>query len=78
MFHVIWNTTLKFFYIISSAWIIFVMMRVYARTREKEKAYRIGGFSLAGSLLLAPFVMLIFDRKVDWSFAEVQYFIALL
>lgn len=48
------------------------MMRVYARTREKEKAYKLGGICLVGSLLLAPFVMMIFDKKKDWSFAEVR------
>jgi len=70
-FHRAWNVVLKPFYIMTSAYIIFLMMRVYARTREREKAWKIGGWSLGGSLLAAPFVMMIFRSRYVWSFSEV-------
>lgn len=62
---------LKPFYIMTSAYIIFLMMRVYARTREREKAWKIGAWSLGGSLVAAPFVMMIFRSRYVWSFSEV-------
>ena len=37
------------------------MTRVYARTREREKAWKLGGYAAAGSLVAAPFVTLIFE-----------------
>lgn len=70
-FHTFWNFTLKIFYLLSSAYIIFIMMRVYARTREKEYAWKLGIGSMGGSLLLAPFVMMIFTKKAAWAFWQV-------
>lgn len=46
------------------------MLRVYARTREREKAWKFGAFCLGGSLLLAPFTMLIFQDKPLWGWME--------
>jgi hypothetical protein len=72
-----WNTSLKAFYILSSLYILFLMMRVYARTREREKAWKLGAFCLATSALLAPILMLIFRKKhpgpgeQGWTFKEV-------
>lgn len=66
-----WNFVLKIFYILSSLYIIFLMMRVYARTREREKAWKFGGACLVGSAVLAPFVMMIFRKKFEWGFMEV-------
>lgn len=66
-----WNTTLKIFYILSSIYILFLMLRVYARTRERETAWKLGAFSLVGSAIAAPFVMMIFEQKVLWDFTEV-------
>ncbi|TVY46254.1 ER lumen protein-retaining receptor A [Lachnellula occidentalis] len=71
MEHSLWNILFKIFYILSSLYILFLMLRVYARTREREKAWQLGGVSFVGSAVLAPFVMLIFTRKVEWSFTEV-------
>lgn len=51
------------------------MMRVYARTREREKAWKIGGWSLGGSLVTAPFIMMIFKEKNIWTFPEVSCFL---
>jgi hypothetical protein len=66
-----WNTTLKIFYILSSIYILFLMLRVYARTRERETAWKLGAFSLIGSAIAAPFVMMIFKQKGFWGFTEV-------
>ena len=50
----LWNFILKNFYIITSFYIIFIMMRVVARTREREKAWRLGAYCLAFAIVLAP------------------------
>jgi ER lumen protein retaining receptor len=55
-----WNFSLKVFYISSSLYIVFLMTRVYARTREREKAWKMGIWSVAGSLVTAPVVAAIF------------------
>ncbi|TID15899.1 Repressible high-affinity phosphate permease [Venturia nashicola] len=48
-----WNFCLKLFYISSSAYIVFLMMSVFARTREKEKAWKFGIYCFAGAAILA-------------------------
>ena len=58
-----WNFSLKVFYITSSLYIVFLMTRVYARTREREKAWKIGIWSLVGSIVSAPVVAAIFEGK---------------
>ncbi|KAG9247813.1 ER lumen protein retaining receptor-domain-containing protein [Calycina marina] len=77
-----WNNTLKTFYILSSVYIIAIMLRVYARTREREKAWKLGGACLAGSAILAPMLMLIFRSKSDefqgWSFTEVSWIFSIV
>ncbi|KAL6714119.1 hypothetical protein ACLMJK_008613 [Lecanora helva] len=71
----VWNFVLKNFYLISSFYIIFLMMRMYARTREREKAWRLGAYCLGGSVLLAPVVTAIADGKktgfvlILWTFS---------
>lgn len=67
-----WNFVLKNFYILSSLYIIFLMMRVYARTREREKAWKFGAVCMTGSVVAAPFIMMIFTTKRKWSFSEVR------
>ena len=56
----IWNFFLKNFYIWSSIYIIIIMTRVFARTREREKAWRLGGYSFGASLVAAPLVTITF------------------
>jgi hypothetical protein len=68
-----WNYVLKIFYILSSLYILFLMLRVYARTREREKAWKLGGVAFVGSAIAAPFIMMIFKKKAIWSFVEVRY-----
>ncbi|GIJ99260.1 ER lumen protein-retaining receptor 3 [Aspergillus viridinutans] len=53
----------KFFYIFSSFYIIFLMMKVYPRTRERERAWKMALGSVVVSLVLAPIVTPIFDDK---------------
>ncbi|MCJ1272878.1 hypothetical protein MMC21_000667 [Puttea exsequens] len=47
-------------------------MRVYARTREREKAWRVGAYCLGGSIILAPIVTATALRK-DTSFVEMLW-----
>ncbi|KAF7586944.1 hypothetical protein BBP40_007999 [Aspergillus hancockii] len=64
----------KLFYIISSFYIIFLMMKVYPRTRERERAWKLAMGSIAVSLLLAPILVWIF--KEMWPehwFAEIWW-----
>ncbi|KAH7347036.1 ER lumen protein retaining receptor-domain-containing protein [Pyrenochaeta sp. MPI-SDFR-AT-0127] len=75
-----WNFTLKIFYTLSSLYIIFLMTSVYARTREREKAWKFGMYCLLGSVVVAPFWYLIFKNwvighntflKMLWVFSEI-------
>ncbi|KAI9816694.1 MAG: hypothetical protein M1832_004982 [Thelocarpon impressellum] len=72
-----WNIIVKHFYIWTSLYVIVLMMRVYPRTREREKGWKLGAFALAGSLVLTPIVLSIFKRqeftfvKLAWAFSEV-------
>jgi hypothetical protein len=65
-----WNYFFKVFYILSSIYTICIMRFVYPRTREREVAWKLGAVVLAGSLVLSPFTMLIFQEY--WSFQEVR------
>jgi hypothetical protein len=62
-----WNFTLKIFYTLSSFYIIFLMTSVYARTREREKAWKYGLYCLLGALLISPFWWLIFRKTILWQ-----------
>lgn len=63
---------LKIFYISSSFYIIYLMMRVYARTRERERAWKLGAIALGGAMLAAPFVTLINKKPHGTNFNEVS------
>ncbi|KAK0731818.1 ER lumen protein retaining receptor-domain-containing protein [Lasiosphaeris hirsuta] len=65
-----WNYFFKVFYILSSMYTLGIMRFVYPRTREKEVAWKMSAIILASSLLLSPFVMLIFIKSSKWSFTE--------
>lgn len=63
----------KLFYIISSFYIILLMMKVYPRTREQEKAWKLGLWSLGGSFVLAPIgTLLSFGGFPSHWFTEVS------
>src|ERR1700753_4195033 len=48
-----WNFCFKLFYIASSGYIVFLMTSVFARTREREKAWKFGIYCFAGAVVLA-------------------------
>ncbi|KAI9801867.1 MAG: hypothetical protein M1833_002181 [Piccolia ochrophora] len=72
-----WNFVLKNFYIWSSLYIIVLMMKIFPRTREREKAWKLGAASLGGAIILAPIITPIFEGKetsikgILWSFSEI-------
>jgi len=75
-----WNFSLKIFYTLSSLYIIFLMTSVYARTREREKAWKFGLYCFAGSVAIAPFWYLIFKDtvvgrnafiRVLWTYSQI-------
>ncbi|PLN76350.1 ER lumen protein retaining receptor-domain-containing protein [Aspergillus taichungensis] len=67
----------KLFYIFSSFYIIFLMMKLYPRTRERERAWKLAIGSVGVSLVLAPIVILIFHggfpghwfTEIFWAFS---------
>ncbi|KAL9000955.1 MAG: hypothetical protein Q9169_000439 [Polycauliona sp. 2 TL-2023] len=71
--HLPWNFILKLFYLGSSFYIILLMTRVYARTREREKAWKFGSFCLGGSIAAAPLVLLIFKKWHHYDFHVVMW-----
>jgi hypothetical protein len=54
----------QLFYTLSSFYIIFLMTSVYARTREREKAWKFGLYCLVGSMVVAPIWYLIFWKWI--------------
>lgn len=68
----LWNFVLKIFYILSSLYIIFLMMRVYARTREREKAWKLGAICMGGAVVAAPFVTFFAHHWADSAIYEVR------
>ncbi|NJM89021.1 MAG: hypothetical protein HC847_19545 [Hydrococcus sp. RU_2_2] len=65
-----WNFVLKNFYIWSSIYILFLMLRIYPRTREREKAWRLAIYATLGSLIASPIVTIIFK---GFSLIETLY-----
>ena len=68
-----WNFILKNFYIWSSIYIIILMTRVYARTREREKAWKLGGYAFGASLVAAPLVSFIFNGVKNSTVIEMLW-----
>ncbi|ORY55472.1 ER lumen protein retaining receptor [Pseudomassariella vexata] len=71
-----WNLFFKIFYIFSSIYIVVIMRWLFPRTREKEIAWKLGAAVLGGSLVLSPFVMMIFEKNWSlgwwlWDFSEI-------
>ncbi|KAM4068059.1 ER lumen protein retaining receptor domain-containing protein [Hirsutella rhossiliensis] len=64
--HSVWNLLFKIFYITSSFYILGVMQWLYPRSRERELSWKMGAAVLGASLLLSPFMMMIFEKV--WSF----------
>jgi len=82
--HLNWyNFFFKIFYITSSFYIIFLMLKVYSRSRETEKEYKITACILAFSLLMTPVCMGIFKRhfsfiELCWNFSLILESLAVL
>ena len=68
-----WNFVLNLFYISSSAYIVYLMMRVFARTREKEYGWKLATWSLAACLVSSPLVCMVFRGWKYTTFTEVRY-----
>ena len=58
-----WNFFLKNVYIWTSVYIIYAMMRRYARTREREKAWRLAAYILVGSAVVGPLASVMY---INW------------
>lgn len=69
----VWNTCLKIVYITTSAYVVFLMMRVFARTREKEYGWKLATWSLAGSMAATPVVLWLFEGWDYFSFMELLW-----
>ncbi|EPS30294.1 hypothetical protein PDE_05245 [Penicillium oxalicum 114-2] len=71
---VIWNVSFKLFFLLSTFYTIFIMMKVFPRTRERERAWKLGIYSVVGSVVLAPMVILVFEQgfRGDW-FLEILW-----
>jgi hypothetical protein len=58
-----WNFFFRIIYITSSFYILFLMTRVFARTREREVAWKMGAYLFGASIVLAPILALIFPDE---------------
>jgi hypothetical protein len=58
----LWNFCFKLFYIASSGYIVFLMTSVFARTREREKAWKFGIYCFAGAVVLSIPVTAMFQN----------------
>ncbi|KAF1825541.1 uncharacterized protein K489DRAFT_378082 [Dissoconium aciculare CBS 342.82] len=81
----VWNTSLKIVYITTSAYVVFLMMRVFARTREKEYGWKLATWSLVGSLAAAPVVLWLFEGwgyftliELLWTFSVILEAVCIL
>lgn len=65
---VVYNTLFKITYLVSSLYILFLMMRVFPRSRESEAQWRLSGYILLFSTVCAPVFHAVFrDRSYSWS-----------
>lgn len=70
-FGIFWNLCFKMVFLGTSFYLIFLMMKVYPRTRERERAWKLGIYSVIGSLVLAPIMISIFEEWPSQWFLEV-------
>lgn len=64
--HSIYNFLFKLFYIGSSLYILFLMLRVYARTREEEREWKVAAIILGGSAVAAPILRMFEGGESGW------------
>ena len=71
----LWNKTLKFFYLLSSGYTLVLMLRIYPRSREREKAWRLAVYALVGSILASLVSTAIFEfHKLSQPFEVIYNF----
>lgn len=58
----LWNFCFKILYISSSFFIVFLMLRVFARTREREASWKLAIWSLLGCVITTPLTNLVFHQ----------------
>lgn len=69
----VYNPFFKLFYILSSFYIILLMMKMYPRTRETERAWKLALVAVGGSLVLSPILIPIFYKGYPYHwFTEVR------
>ncbi|KAH8152098.1 uncharacterized protein LAJ45_04092 [Morchella importuna] len=73
-----YNTIFKLYYIGSSLYILFLMVKVYARTREEEKEWKVAAIILGASAIAAPIMKGIFGGAGDWFLETLRTFSLIL
>lgn len=71
-----WNFILKNVYIWSSLYIVYVMTRRFARTREREKAWKLAGYILTFAAVTGPIVSVLYRvsyLKSSTGFVEILW-----
>lgn len=66
----LWNFLFKIVYILSSLYIIGIMQWMFPRSRERELSWKMGAGVLTIAAVLAPFMMMMFEKK--WTFRTVR------
>ncbi|KAG6223410.1 hypothetical protein E4U26_004560 [Claviceps purpurea] len=67
----LWNFLFKIVYILSSLYIIGIMQWMFPRSRERELSWKMGAGVLAIAAVLAPFMMMMFEKK--WTFRTLMW-----
>lgn len=68
--HNLWNFMFKIFYISTSVYIL-ALLRLYPRSRERERAWKLGGIILGASAVLAPFVTMAAKKSGTPKFSAI-------
>ncbi|KAL2868031.1 ER lumen protein-retaining receptor [Aspergillus lucknowensis] len=71
--HEPYNVIFKFFYLISSFYTMYLMMKVFPRTRERERAWKMALGSVVVSFVLAPVVIPIFSGFTTLWFEDILW-----
>ena len=78
LFISLYNTSMKIFYIASSFYILFVMIKVYPFSRESHKAYGMTAYAVAGSVIA---VVPVTGLAYGWTYifgVEVRFYVPFL
>jgi hypothetical protein len=67
----IYNTLFKITYILTSFYILYLMLRVYPRSRESESQWRLSFYILLFAFFSTPIFQAIFrDKQLPWSWLD--------